>query len=287
MPSTIEQGFKTLRQNLEITELQAKTASVRQKTVRDAIEAEMDVLDSFLAGSYNRSTMIAPLKQADIDIFIILASKYYEQSGQASLLDKVKRVLKKTYPQTPAISRNGQAVTITFTDFKVDVVPGFYAKGGGYLIPDSVSAKWIRTDPKKHIDIWSEANKAHGGDLIPLIKMIKGWNKSHSALFRSFHLETATLQVLTNVTISDFPSGARFVFDKLVHHIELQNSDPSGYGGDVGAYMTGQLLKDAQTRLESACEKAKSAEQLAAQGKILAAYGKWQVIFGDYFPAYE
>src|SRR5262249_60237311 len=95
--------------------------------------------DSFLAGSYRRSTMIAPLTQADVDIFVVLDPSYYEANGQASLLDKVKRTLQKTYSKTPEISRNGQAVTITFTDFKVDVVPAFYSTAGGYLIPDFIT----------------------------------------------------------------------------------------------------------------------------------------------------
>ncbi|MBA3667719.1 MAG: hypothetical protein H0W65_08350 [Sphingomonas sp.] len=57
------------------------------------------------------------------------------------------------------IRPDGHAVTITFTDFKVDVVPGFYRTGGGYLIPDTGGPRWISTDPKRHVEIWSEANK--------------------------------------------------------------------------------------------------------------------------------
>src|SRR2546428_12111239 len=110
MPPTIYQGFEKLRQILEITGLQKSAVSTRQQNVRDAVKSEMTVLDSFLAGSYRRSTMIAPLSQADVDIFIVLDSRYYEVNEQASLLDKVKRILQKTYPKTPEISRNGQAV---------------------------------------------------------------------------------------------------------------------------------------------------------------------------------
>jgi hypothetical protein len=69
MPVPIYQGFEKLRQNLEITGLQESTVSTRQRTVREAVSSEMEVLDSFLTGSYRRSTMIAPLSQADIDIF--------------------------------------------------------------------------------------------------------------------------------------------------------------------------------------------------------------------------
>ena len=63
----------------------------------------MDVVDSFLTGSYSRKTMIAPLKEADVDIFIQLDAKYFhhynhgQNGGQAGLLDLVKRTLKKTY----------------------------------------------------------------------------------------------------------------------------------------------------------------------------------------------
>jgi len=176
MAATISAAFKILQINLEITDPQASTVSTRQTNVREAVENEMDVVDSFLAGSYMRNTLIAPLKTADIDI-LVLDPKYWSYDGHASLLDRVKRVLRKTYTKTPEISRNGQAVTITFTDFKIDVVPCFCREGGGFLIPDSILKRWIDTDPKAHIKIWADANKTHSGDLVPVMKMLKGWNK--------------------------------------------------------------------------------------------------------------
>src|SRR5262245_48271744 len=97
MPTTITAGFQKLKENLEITSLQANTVSSRQRNVRDAVKREMTVVDDFLTGSYKRNTMIAPLSEADIDVFIVLSASYYEQNGQASLLDKVRRALLKTY----------------------------------------------------------------------------------------------------------------------------------------------------------------------------------------------
>jgi hypothetical protein len=73
---------------------------------------------------------------------------------------------------------------------------GFYRQGGGFLIPNSITNSWLATDPKKHVELVTAANKTHNGDLVPLIKMIKGWNKKHSAFFRSFHLEVLALEVL-------------------------------------------------------------------------------------------
>src|SRR5438093_816690 len=142
MAKTVQQAFEKLKQNLEITDLQASTVSTRQKSVREVVESDLTVLDSFLTGSYMRNTMIGPLKEADVDIFVVLDARYFhhyngQNGGQAGLLDLVKRTLKRTYTRTPDISRNGQAVTIRFDDFVVDVVPGFNRQGGGCLIPNS------------------------------------------------------------------------------------------------------------------------------------------------------
>ena len=192
-----------------------------------------------------RNTLIAPLKTADLDVFVVLNSEDWSANGsQANLLDRVKRVLKKTYPETPEISRNGQAVTIRFTDFKVDVVPTFHRQGGGYLIPDSHRGRWISTDPKVHIKLWADANKAHDGDLVPLMKMLKAWNKDRD-LMGSFPLETLALKILDNVTITDFHSGIRYVFDKAREKVKFKIADPAGYSDDVAADLTVGTKTDA------------------------------------------
>ena len=67
MATTIPQSFLKLKQNLEITGLQESTVSTRQTNIRNVIDADLTVQDSFLTGSYSRKTMIAPLKEADVD----------------------------------------------------------------------------------------------------------------------------------------------------------------------------------------------------------------------------
>lgn len=293
MAATIKSAFQKLKENLEPTGLQKSTISTRQNNVREIVEKDLTVLDSFLTGSYSRSTMIAPLKDADVDVFIVLDSKYFfhydngQNGGQAGLLDLVKRTLRKTYTKTPDISRNGQAVTIRFEDFVIDVVPGFDRKGGGYLIPNSITQNWISTDPKKHVEMFSTANSVHNGNLVPLIKMTKGWNKNSGKYFRSFHLEVLALQILNGVTISDFPSGMRYFFDKARSYVAKQNPDPAGYGGDVGNYINGQEeIQEAVNKFQLAYERALKAEEYASKGYIKDAIDMWIKIFGDYFPVY-
>jgi hypothetical protein len=293
MATTTNQALLELKENLEITGLQSSTVSTRQTNVREVVEAELEVLDSFLTGSYARDTMIAPLSEADIDVFVVLKSDYYHQfngqnGGQAGLLDLVKKTLRKTYTRTPDIGRNGQAVTIRFEDFLIDVVPSFNRQGGGYLIPNSITQSWISTDPKKHVEISTEANAAHNGDLVPLIKMIKAWNKNIDRHFRSFHLEVLAWSILNGVTISNFPSGVRFFFDKSRELVSKQNPDPAGYSGDVGSYIADTAkIQEAVGKFQLAYERAVKAEAYEQRGQTADAMETWRMIIGDYFPAYE
>ncbi len=286
MPTTIAQGFATLSSNLEITDLQAGTVSTRQKGVRDAVASDFTVLQSFLTGSYKRNTMIAPLAEADVDVFVVLDPSYFQEHTPVTLLEAVRTSLRKQYPSTPRFSKNGQAVTITFSDFQVDVVPAFNRQGGGYLIPNANSGSWIATDPTKHESIWTEQNKAHDGDLVPFIKMIKCWNREHSRYLRSFHLETVVLEVLRGVTMSNWESAVRYFFDKAKTMISLPIGDPAGYGGNLANYLTSIDQTEVKKRVDAAYDRAKDAEAHIAAGKIADAYGRYRIIFGDYFPAY-
>jgi hypothetical protein len=293
MATTIQQGFLTMKQNLEITGLQSATVSTRQKSIREVMEAGLTVHESFLTGSYSRNTMIAPLKEADIDLFFVMDVQYYynydngQNGGQGGLLDLVKRTLRRTYTRTPDISRSGQAVSVRFDDFTVDVVPGFKRQGGGFLIPNSITQDWISTDPKKHVEMMSAQNSAHSGDLVPMVKMIKGWNRNIGDYFRSFHLEVLGLDIFNGITISDFPSGARFYFDKGRTLISKKNPDPAGYGDDVGRYISGRVaVEEAEAKFQLAYDRAIKAEDFAKRGYITHAFEMWSKIFGNYFPAY-
>ncbi|MBP2443781.1 CBASS oligonucleotide cyclase [Rhizobium leguminosarum] len=286
MVTTVAEAFRQFRTNLEITSLQETTTSTRQSNVRDAVASDFSVLESFLTGSYRRNTMIAPLSTADVDVFIVLDPKYYAINNQSALLSAVMGTLKKEYPKTPKIKPDGQAVTITFTDFKVDVVPGFYRTGGGYLIPDANMGRWIPTDPRKHVELWTASNKAHNGSLVPLIKMMKCWNRANGDLFRSFHLEVLVRNVLTDVTIVDFPSGVRWVLDKMRAKVWTKIADPAGYSDDVASHLSKPEADRMIAVLTNACGSAVAAETYTASGYVRSAIDEWRSIFGDYFPAY-
>lgn len=289
MARTVPQGFQEFRSRLEITDLQSPIVSERQKGVRGAVENEFTVLDSFLTGSYKRNSLIAPLKEADIDIFVVLDDQY-KNGGQAYILDRVRDVLKQAYRETTNISRNGQAVTISFRDFKVDVVPAFYRKLfsipiGGFIIPDTITKTWIPTNPQEHTELWSRRNEAQNGNLIPLIKMIKAWNKVHGDPLTSFHLECLILKIMKRRAITELPFAIRFIFENAKESFQ-HVVDPVMHSSVTEYLNTQEKITIAARELETAYVRAKMAEESVRRELVEDAYYFWGKLFGDYFPVY-
>lgn len=291
---TINQAFTKLGSNLEITAIQSSTVSTRQANVRNAIESSFSIEESFLSGSYSRACMISPLSKSDIDIFFVLGEDhhlYFTENKPAKLLNDIRAVLLKTYPKTPSISRNGQAVTISFTDFKVDVVPCFYRSGGGYLIPNTYwGPNWIATDPKSHNSIYTQANRNHSGNFKPFVKMLKGWNRSNGNFFESFHLEELARKVFLYNGIQNYPVALRYFWNHGEELLDKKIQDPAGsqYNEDIAAYLdTRKKWEEGQSRFRTAYTRANKAIEYASKNRIVEAYGEWKKIFGDYFPSYH
>lgn len=288
MAKTVIQSFEDFRTKLEITSTQTGNVSTRHTNLRNNLPTHIKKLDDFLTGSYMRSTMIAPLKDADVDVFYVLPAELWEAApnGPANVLAKVKRAIGKCYTEATESSRNGQAITIKFSDFKMDVVPAFTRQGGGYQIPDPIAKKWIGTDPKKHVTLWAESNKYHDGKLVPFIKMIKAWNRAHSGRFRSFHLETMVREMFQYRKITAYADAALHFFEN--GYTGMYVNDPAGYGGGLYGYLptaTADLMVYSLA-FNSARDKAKEAIAFNKAGDNEKAIGKWGVIFGSYFPSY-
>ena len=288
-----EQAFERLRRNLELTGLQEKIVATRQKNVREAVAARLTVLDDFLTGSYRRHTLIGPLKEADVDIVVVL-DRSYREAGARAVLDRVRKALVEEYPRTPKISRNGQAVTITFSDFVIDVVPAFalpwWSWNTGWETCDSKSDGWITTNPKRHVELSSAANRSHGGHLIPRIKQLKTCNRHVGEPLRSFHLEALAWSVFgtsfwwRESVRSDWASAHKF-FENAPDKLRYKLPDPAGAGGDVGAYLTGSALEMAIGKMNSAGESCKRAERAAKDGDVVAMHQAYGRVFGDAYPA--
>ena len=287
-----KRAFEELRSNLELTGLQETTVATRQKNVRAAVASQLTVVADFLTGSYRRQTLIGPLKSADVDIVVVL-DRRYRDGGARTVLELVKKALLTEYIRTPAISRNGQAVTIIFTDFVVDVVPAFvrpwWTWNDGFEICDSGTNSWITTDPKKHVELSATANRAHGGHLVPRIKQLKAWNRAVGGPLRMFHLEVLAWSIfgtswLWKYTQSSDWASARYFFDKARTELKSPLADPSGTGSDVAAYLHGTALNSAVRKVSTAYERCTHAERCADGDDLAGMHKAYGQVFGEHYP---
>ena len=291
---SVKEAFATYKSRLEISPTEQADASRRQKDVRGVVQESFDVDHDFLTGSYGRHTKTKPLK--DVDIFVVMGEKEKQRRDKhpSNILDDLEACLIYAYGKDQ-VERDRRCITVWFQkrnqtqdeDGKVlslDVVPAF-ACGSDYEIPDETLGLWIKTNPALHAEKATAKNKELGGNWVPLVKMLKGWNRNAGKPIRpSFLVEVMALD-LVDGPFNNFPDESRRFFAAAADTVGDAWPDPAGLGPPVSDEMTFTLVASARSALEEAersAARAYRAEQQGRQGEALAV---WKSIFGKYFPA--
>ena len=292
--SKVGDAFQTFKSRLEITQTEQDDASRRQKGVRATVQTNFDVECDFLTGSYGRRTKTKPLK--DIDIFVVLgrAEKWRHDKHPKGVLDDLEKCLIDAYGEGQ-VERDRRCITVYFEkknqtqheDGKIlslDVVPAFKVEAG-YEIPDEDLEIWIKTDPYIHAEEATAKNKALSGGWVPLVKMLKSWNRSNGkSITPSYLVEVMALE-LVDGPFSSFPDEARRFFAAAQATVGDAWPDPAGLGPHISDEMTAAHCATARQKLrqaEVAATRAFRAEQQGYEGEAVRI---WKEIFGDFFPA--
>ena len=278
---TTAQAFDKFRQNLELSDTEAKDAQKRHKDVRATIAAEFAIEKDFLSGSYARHTKTKPLKDVDI-LFVLGKDERWRRDGTPiAMLTAFEASLKKTYTGKDQVSIRRRSVSVEFEKpsynddhpgkiLSIDAVPAFSC-AEGYEIPDKVTGKWIKTNPDTHAAKATAKNKALGGNWVPLVKMLRGWNRHHGKPIQpSFLVEVMAENIIT-APFSDYPTEARNFFAAAADSIARSWPDPAGLGPLVSDQMTADLIAKAQMALREAERLATVAARLerSNQGEAL------------------
>lgn len=237
MATTLRQAFRQFRSNLELTDAQQKEVATSHQVLRAYLCNQFVVVSDFLTGSYGRQTLIRPSR--DVDLLLVLDNHYwygtaawpgygFQQRGPSNLLSRVKEVLMQRYPRSD-IGQDGQAVTVSFRHIDVDVVPAFLCNWGGYLIANTPGNNWLRADPEQHRSAVLQLNANRDLRFVPLVKMVKYWNYSHTYGLSGFFLEMLAHNVFTSSALAVDGEGVVQFFDCAVHWIDnwLSVTDPA------------------------------------------------------------
>lgn len=289
---TMQARFKEFASALEITCGEQKDASALHTDVRQRPDgSSLKIEHDFLSGSYARETKIRPLK--DIDLVMILEEdaypEYDEDGDPAALLDEVKDVLDGLYEDddTVTVEMQHRSVNLRFSNppYGFDVVPAFVVGGDVLRIPDRKHDMWPRTNPAKHQELLTEANDAQhtDGTIVPIIKMLKGWNTNQGGVVKSFWIEAQAMRVFAS-EIESYPKGVSEFFHRAADLILEPCPEPAGVGPDIDISLTDEERHVKRQKFLGFAQLADQALQCEADGDEDEAHRLWYEIFGDPFP---
>lgn len=211
----------------------APTAGQRQgaarshRHLRDLLSTgKMDcrIRDDYLTGSYARHTAIRPLDDVDI-VFEIDPGRWPRswldrmvgsRPHPDAVLLTFARAIRRRYPTSRVITQR-RSVGLAMFDLQIDVVPAVpHEEHDDWLrIPDRKAESWIATAPRMHAAIAESVNKECGGQLKPLVRLLKGWNATlpSTTRLKSFAVETMATRLMRAHPRSTLTDGTLAFFD--------------------------------------------------------------------------
>lgn len=294
MATTIKESFRQYASNLNITNRQSTVVTNCKNNVVRVLGAKLTLHDekARVIGSWDRDTLTRYLTEGDVDLMVVLhhgENKGWDSAdGTVNALRRFKAILDEAYPKTPCrVDRS--CVTMKLSEFRLDVVPAFKFTDGTYRIPDTYQKRWVSTDPIKFASAITAVNKNMGGSFVPLIKMVKGWNRNVGWPIRSFHLECMLYNHYWNYTQSyTYNSTLNVFFSKLPGYLRTASYDPIT-GERVDTYLDNDALVTDRSKAIAKAEKAAklATEAIGDEDKYpIVAIGEWKDLFGEFFPAY-
>lgn len=291
---TVPEAFDVFRRRLELSETEQKDASRRHQEVRACVRASFDVEWDFLTGSYARHTKTKPLK--DVDVFFVLGDEERSRRDRppSETLDAFEGRLVDEYGRD-RVERGRRCVTVEFEKrnptvdeegkvLSIDVVPAFQA-GRHYELADDALDEWIASDPEVHKEQATGKNKELGGNWVPLVKMVKAWNREAGSLIKPSFLVEVMAHELVDGPFNTYPDEVRRLFASAADRIDDDWPDPAALGPLVSDQMDSARCEEARQALREAEIKATRTFRAEQQGRQGEALRLWRDILGRYFPA--
>ena len=287
----VRQRFEQFHSNLRLTKAQFLDGLTKRKVVagclnRHYFDSVSETDNSFFVGSWGKDTATRPPR--DVDLFFVLPEAVYHRfqnhiwNRQSALLQEVKGVLTKSYPNT-VMRGDGQVVLVGFGTYSVEVVPAFKLTNGNYWICDTNNGgRYKETNPwaeAAHID---NSDKANNSNLRPLIRMLKAWQSECAVPIKSFQLELLAADFLAQSPwrLHDF-----FWFDWISRDFFAYLYQRANTFVTVpGTHELIFLGNEWQSRAASAYNRAVKACDFEYDNKVEAAGEVWQKIFGPQIP---
>jgi hypothetical protein len=144
---------------------------------------------------------------------------------------------------------------------------------------------WMRSDPRKDTETTTKANQRHGGLLLPVIRLIKYWNKHRLRQgLSSYYVETLCLNVFDNsAPITSTQSGLATFFRQAPAWVRRVCPDPKGYGPPLDSAIARDTKRAVIIAMKEAGRLAQVALRHEHRDETSDALDVWAQVLGKKF----
>ena len=246
-------------------------------------DTESKTANTLQVGSFGRTTGINGISDLDM-LYIMPKTKWetYKDGKQLKLLQDVKSAILNRYPKTD-VRVDRLVVTITYTDFHVEVQPVFEQDDGAFKYPDTKNGgNWKITKPREEMEAVAELDANKNSNLRRLCKMVRAWKNKHGVGMGGLLIDTLCYNFLVATTEYDTKSFlyydylSRDFFEYLAQLPEQDRYDAPGSDQHVRVKKPFQRKAAKARRL---CLAAIEAENQVGVND------RWKKVYGRAFPA--
>lgn len=283
---SVSEMFSEFITNLAISN--ADTISFRYGELTSALnkqfrDTESKTANTLQVGSFGRKTGIDGISDLDM-LYIMPKSKWddYKDGKQLKLLQDTKEAILKRYPKTK-VKVDRLVVTVTYTDFHVEVQPVFEQEDQSYYYPDTKDGgSWKVTKPREEMAAVSELDSEKNGNLKRLCKMARAWKNKHGVGMGGLLIDTLAYNFLKSTT--DYDDKSYLYYDWMSRDFfkylsELPEQD---YYAAPGSGQRVKVKKKFQAKAKKAYNLCLDAIEAEKQKNVNA---KWKNVYGRPFPA--
>lgn len=266
----------------------AETISLRYGELTSALNKEFRDTESKTAntlqvGSFGRKTGINGISDLDM-LYIMPKSKWdtYKDNKQLKLLQNVKTAISNRYPKT-AVRVDRLVVTVTYTDFHVEVQPVFEQDDSSFKYPDTKNGgAWKITKPYEEMDAVAKMDGEKNSNLRRLCRMARAWRNKHGVGMSGLLIDTLAYNFLNSTSEYDTKSFLYYDWmsrDFFKYLSELPQQDRYYAPGSTQHVKVKKAFQRKAKKAYNLCLNAIEAENSDGVND------KWKKVYGRPFPA--
>ncbi len=179
--------------NEKDTELVNERLNEIKELLSEYLETSIDIVR---AGSWKKHTYIDGL--SDVDCLFILNSPEFSGGSPQQLLEDLENLLQKKLGKNVKVERGNLSLKVIYENGPdLQILPAL-RNDKGLRIPSGDHDRWSKViNPDKFAKQLTEVNKRLNGNVIPVIKMVKGAviGNGSKPYMRGYHVEALAVEI--------------------------------------------------------------------------------------------